>query len=325
MNRSRAQAGEKVPSVKGRPDAARKQDAQETIDPVGLISLLTVYLAYGSTYLAIRVAVRPGGGFSPFTLGFMRLILAGIILLAWGVIRRKRMLPERDEWLILIGSGILFWTIANGLVGWAEMRADSGLAALIVAFTPIWVAFIESLIDRHAPSLLLLFSLLLGFGGIVLLSVPSLQSGVQADLYSLIALLAASCSWGLGSVLQSRRKVRLSPEVSSGYQQLIGGFGFIISILLVGDTLPTPTDEAWLAWGYLVLVGSVLGFTAFTQALKLLPSSVAMTYAYVNPVIAVILGAIILGEEITLWTFAGASLVLLGVAGVFRERYGGSS
>ncbi|MEJ2607581.1 MAG: EamA family transporter [Anaerolineales bacterium] len=287
MNRSRAQAAEKVPSVEGRPDAARKQDAQETIDPVGLISLLTVYLAYGSTYLAIRVAVRPGGGFSPFTLGFMRLILAGIILLAWGLIRRKRMLPERDEWLILIGSGILFWTIANGLVGWAEMRADSGLAALIVAFTPIWVAFIESLIDRRPPSLLLLFSLLLGFGGM--------------------------------------RKVRLSPEVSSGYQQLIGGFGFIISILLVDDTLPTPTGEAWLAWGYLVLVGSVLGFTAFTQALKLLPSSVAMTYAYVNPVIAVILGAIILGEEITLWTFAGAGLVLLGVAGVFRERYGGSS
>ncbi len=325
MNRTRAHAGEDVPSVEGRPDAARKQDAQETIDPAGLISLMIVYLAYGSTYLAIRVAVRPGGGFSPFTLGFMRLVLAGIILLVWGVMRRKRMLPLREEWPVLIGSGVLFWTIANGLVGWAEMRAASGLAALIVAFTPIWVAFIESLIDRRPPSFLLFFSLLLGFGGIVLLSVPSLQSGVQADLYSLIALLGASCSWGLGSVLQSRRKVSLSPEVSSGYQQLIGGLGFIISILLAGDRLPTPTGEAWVAWGYLVLVGSVLGFTAFTQALKLLPSSVAMTYAYVNPVIAVILGAVILGEEITLWTFAGASLVLLGVAGVFRERYGGIS
>ncbi len=325
MNHGEARSAEPLVSVDEQLVGEPKDDASAGVDPIGLINLLIVYIAYGSTYLAIRVAVRPGGGFSPFTLGFMRLMLAGVILLAWGVIRGKRMIPRREEWPILIGSGILFWTIANGLVGWAEMRADSGLAALIVAFTPIWVAFVESLIDRRPPSLLLLFSLLLGFGGIVLLSVPSLQSGVRADLYSLIALICASCSWGLGSVLQSRRRVGLSTEVSSGYQQLVGGLGFIITIFLVGDPLPTPTNEAWLAWGYLVLVGSVLGFTAFTQTLKLLPTSVAMTYAYVNPVIAVILGAIILGEEITLWTFAGASLVLLGVAGVFRDRYGSSS
>ena len=314
-------------------DFQSEKEAQNTaaestkakIDPIGLINLMIVYIAYGSTYLAIRVAVRPGGGFSPFNLGFMRLILAGFLLLLWGAIHKKRMLPKREEWFVLIGSGILFWTFANGLVGWAEMRADSGLAALVVAFTPIWVACIESLIDRRLPSLLLFFSLLLGFGGIVLLSVPSIQTGVHADFYSLLALIGASCSWGLRSVLQSRRKMSLSPDVSSGYQQLIGGLGFIITMLLVGDTMPTPTNEAWLSWGYLVVVGSILGFTAFTQTLKLLPTSVAMTYAFVNPVIAVILGVIVLGEEITLWTFAGACLVLLGVAGVFRDRYGGTA
>jgi len=117
----------------------------------------------------------------------------------------------------------------------------------------------------------------------------------------------------------------LSPDVSSGYQQIVGALGFIVLMFLVGDTMPEATGEAWLAWGYLVVVGSILGFTAFTQTLKLLPTSVAMTYAFVNPVIAVILGVIILGEDTTLWTFAGACLVLLGVAGVFRDRYGGTA
>jgi drug/metabolite transporter (DMT)-like permease len=304
-------------------DAAASTTAR--IDPVGLINLVIVYIAYGSTYLAIRVAVRPGGGFSPFNLGFLRLIVAGILLLMWGAIHKKRMLPKREEWFVLVASGILFWTFANGLVGWAEMRADSGLAALVVAFTPIWVAFLESLIDRRLPSRLLFFSLLLGFGGIVLLSVPTIQTGVNADFYSILALIGASCTWGLGSVLQSRRKMGLSPDVSSGYQQIVGALGFIVLMVLVGDSMPDAPQEAWLAWGYLVVVGSILGFTAFTQTLKLLPTSVAMTYAFVNPVIAVILGVIILSEGVTLWTFAGACLVLLGVAGVFKDRYGGNA
>ena len=102
-----------------------KTAGRAKIDRVGLLNLFVVYIAYGSTYLAIRVAVRPGGGFSPFTLGFLRLILAGGVLLAWGAIRGKRMRPRRDEWFVLIGSGFLFWTVANGLVSWAEMRADS--------------------------------------------------------------------------------------------------------------------------------------------------------------------------------------------------------
>lgn len=291
------------------------------IDPLGIVNLIIVYIVYGSTYLAIRVAVRPGAGFSPFTLGGSRALVAGLILLLWGALRRKQLLPRREEWFVLAGCGLLFWTIANGMVGWAEQRADSGLAALIIASTPIWVAFIEAILDRRAPSLLLSLSLFLGFAGIALLSAPSFQSDVQADVYSSLALLGASVSWGMGSVIQSRRKVALTPEVSSGYQLLIGGFGFIVLVVLAGDGMPNPSAEAWWAWGYLVLFGSVLGFTAFVQILRLLPSSVAMTYAYINPVIAVILGALILDEKITLWTFGGAVLVLLGVAGVFRDRY----
>jgi len=114
--------------------------------------------------------------------------------------------------------------------------------------------------------------------------------------------------------------VSLSIEVSAGYQQIFGGLGFVVLVLLTGEPRPTPTTDAWLAWGYLIFVGSLIGFTAYVRILQLLPMSVAMTYAYVNPVVALFLGAVILSEPLHITTLAGAALVLLGVAGVFRER-----
>ncbi len=221
---------------------------------------------------------------------------------------------------MLLGSGLLLWTGGNGLVTWAEQRADSGLAAMIVATVPIWTALIEALLDRRLPSSRLIFALLVGFVGILLLSIPSLRSGMKADVLAVLALLGAPISWSAGSVLQNRRTVSLAPQVSAGYQSLFGGLGFLVLVLLFREPKPVPTDQAWLAWGYLVLFGSLIGFTSFVQVLRLLPMSIAMTYAYVNPVIAVLLGAWILGEPITLWTISGAVLVILGVAGVFRDR-----
>jgi drug/metabolite transporter (DMT)-like permease len=291
------------------------------IDPTGLLNLFVVYFVYGSTYLAIRIAVREGGGFPPFTLGFIRLTLAGGMLLLWAALRRKRLRLGRREGFVLALSGMLFWTFANGLVNWSEQRADSGLAALIIASTPILVAVMESLLDRKLPTLRLSLALLVGFVGIVLLSYPSLSDGSQADVYALIGLVIASASWGAGSILMSRYPFDLPPEVTSGYQMLIGGLMLAPLVLIAQEPRPTPSPQAWWAWGYLVIFGSVIAFTAFMRALRLLPSSVAMTYAFVNPVIAVLLGMILLQETISVWTVGGALLVLLGVAGVFRERY----
>ena len=175
------------------------------------------------------------------------------------------------------------------------------------------------------PSFLLIGSLLIGFAGIALLSVPVLLSGTSSDLWLLIALLLAGLSWGCGTVLQTRKPVTLAPRVSSGYQQLFAGLGFVVAALLLREPRPDPVPEAWLAWGYLVIFGSVFAFTSFVQTLRLLPINVAMTYAYVNPVIAVILGWLILREPITGWTIGGAALVLLGVAGIFRDRYSETS
>ncbi len=286
----------------------------------GILNLLVVYVVWGSTYLAIRVAVRDGAGFPPFTLAASRVIVAGSLLLLAAFLTKQRIKPTRKEWLVLAGSGVLLWLGGNGLVSLAEQRINSGLAALIIGSTPIWVAVIEAILDRRVPSALLIVALLVGFGGIGVLSAPLLLSGVRADALSVIVILVATLSWGSGTILQRRNPVSLSPTVSSAYQHLFGGVGLTLAALLTREPLPTPTREAWLAWGYLVVFGSLLAFTAYVRALRLLPISIVMTYAYVNPVIAVILGWMILRESITLWTVAGTALVLIGVAGVFREK-----
>lgn len=299
---------------------APPKPGERQVDSAGLFFLFIVYIIWGSTYLGIRIAVQEGSGFPPFTMSGTRLLVAGLLLLLIALLRRRRIRPTRAEWPVLIGAGLLLWTGGNGLVVWAEQRAPSGLAALVVGSSPLWAAMIESVIDRRRPSLRLIASLLIGLLGIGLLSAPVLRSGIQADILSVLALALAALSWASGSVLQSRNPISLDPQVSSAYQSLAGVLGFTVLVLLTGEPRPQPTTEAAIAWLYLVIFGSMIGFTAFVQVLKRLPINIAMTYAYVNPVIAVVLGAIILGEPITPWTVAGAGLILLGVGGVFRER-----
>ena len=293
---------------------------ERSIEARGFINLFIVYIVWGSTYLAIRVAVRPGSGIPPFTLGMVRILIAGILMLLISALRRSSMRPTRKELVVLACSGVLLWTGGNGMLNWAEQRIDSSLAALLIATVPLWMVLMESILDRKKPSSGLVLSLIVGFAGIALLSATTLQTGDMGDIVSLLALVLASISWTLGSLLQSRMPVSLSIEVSAGYQQIFGGLGFVVLVLLTGEPRPTPTTDAWLAWGYLIFIGSLIGFTAYVRILQLLPMSVAMTYAYVNPVVALFLGAVILSEPLHITTLAGAALVLLGVAGVFRER-----
>jgi drug/metabolite transporter (DMT)-like permease len=287
----------------------------------GLAYLLVVYVVWGSTYLAIRVAVREGAGFPPFTLAALRVLVAGSVILLWAAASRRPLRLTRREALVLAASGLLLWVGGNGLVVWAEQRAESSYAAVLVSSAPVWVALLEAALDRRVPSALLVGSLLAGLAGVALLAAPALAAGATVDAASVLALILAAVTWGIGSVLQRRRPASVPPLVSAGYQLLFGAAGLALVALVAREPQPTPTPEAWLAWGYLVVFGSLLGFTSYIQALHLLPTSVSFTYAYVNPVIAVILGALVLGEVITPWMLGGMALVLLGVAGVFRDRY----
>ena len=288
------------------------------VTPAGLAHLLIVYFVWGSTYLAIRIGIRDGSGFEPFWFGGLRVLIAGILLILWGLLRGKNIRPSKKDLLVLAATGLLLWIGGNGLVVIAERQIDSGITALILAGTPIWVAILDSIIDSQIPSRQIIIPLLVGFFGIVTLSFPVLTSGVRADLLSIFAVVIASISWSAGLVLQTRRPVALDRGVSSGYQQLFGGIFFALIALIVGESLPSPTTEAWLAWGYLVVFGSIIAFTSFVTVLQMLPTRLVTTYAYVNPVIAVLLGWLILREPITTWTVAGGVLVLIGNTGIYR-------
>jgi drug/metabolite transporter (DMT)-like permease len=286
----------------------------------GLLNLLVTYVVWGSTYLAIRVAVREGAGWGPFWLGATRVLVAAVVLFAVNRLRGARLRPSRVEFGILAATGLLLWVGGNGAVNWAEARIDSGLAALIVGTMPIWVALMESMVDHRPPSLVLAGSLIMGFAGLVVLTYPKIRNGVTADLLGIVVVVGAAVSWGLGSIIVNRRRLALDPIVVSSWQQLIGGVGFTVIALVVREPLPHPTSEAWMAWAYLVVFGSLFAYTSFIYALKLLPTTVVMTYAYVNPVIAVLLGWLILSEPITGYTLSAMALIVTGVYGVFRDK-----
>jgi drug/metabolite transporter (DMT)-like permease len=286
----------------------------------GFFHLMVIYIVWGSTYLAIRLTVRDGAGFTPFMMAGSRAIVAGLILLVGAILSKQPLRISFRAFIPLALSALMLWLGGNGLVTWGSQFVDSALIALIIAGVPFWAAGIEAVVDRRLPSLQLMAALLVGTAGIAVLSFPALRDGTRSDLIALGAIVGASLTWAAGTLIQSRRRPPVSLVVSSAYSMLVAAVGFGVLALLNNEPIPTPSTEAWLAWGYLVIFGSILGFTSYSQALRLLPAQVVTTSSYVNPIVAVFLGWLVLREEITAWTVGGAALVLLGVTGVFREN-----
>ena len=292
----------------------------ENLSKKGLFHLFIVYTVWSTTYLGMRVGVDPANGFPPFLFGALRMGAAALILFALARLPHFTIKPTRQELVSLALVGNLLWMGGNGLVLWALQFADSGFASLIVASAPIWATLIELVQYKKKPSMVLLVALFVGFFGVAALSVPSLGKG-SSQAFAVIALLVAAISWALGSVIQTRRAVNLPPQVMSAFHQLFASVGFLLSSLVLGEPTPQPTLSAWLAWLYLVGFGSVFAFTSYIYSLKLLPINIAMTYAYVNPVLALFLGWLLLNEPIGIWTILGAALVLVSVFGIFSAKH----
>ncbi|MCL6610861.1 MAG: EamA family transporter [Peptococcaceae bacterium] len=279
----------------------------------------TVCIVWGSTYLAIRIGVSD---LPPALFAGVRFILAGLIMLAF-VYFSKHKLPGTARDLrvtAIVGLFLLFG--GNGLVVWSEQYMPSGITALIISTTPLFVAILDCLVPGGT---LLNFKgwagLILGFSGVGVLALPG-SALEEINPQGLAGILAASFLWAAGSVYSARNPVSGSMLAASALQSLVAGLALTLTGILAGETASfdlTPRGAG--AMLYLVFAGSILGYSCFLYILKAMPPAIAMTYSYVNPVVAVVLGWLVLGESVTLRQVLAAFVILAGVMLVQSSRF----
>lgn len=269
------------------------------------LALASVYLVWGSTYLAIRIGLE---GYPPFLMGSLRFIFSSLAFYA--VLRwRGYPAPTRAQWKNAAVMGLCMMLLGNGLVNLAEKTVSSGLAAIAVASMPLWAGVFGVLKGRH-PSNGEWLGLALGFAGVIWLNAGS---AISASVPGMIALLIAPIAWAWGSVW-SRDRDLPSPFMSTAAQMLCGGFAMLAFGLLLGERITAvPPLNATLAVVYLAVFGSIIGFSAYVWLLHHVRPALATSYAYVNPPIAVLLGALLMGEPVNFATLGAMAVILLGV------------
>jgi len=283
------------------------------------VALWIVYVVWGSTYLAIRVMVET---MPPLLSAGARFVVAGAVLVAVLALRGRRIRLDRATFA---GAGLVGTLLmgANGVVTIAEQEVPSGLAALLVASVPLWVILLRRL-AREPVSRTSVAAVAVGFAGVALLLAPGEGAGA-APLIGLLGVVAAAAMWATGSFASPRVSLPREPLVSVGWQMLLGGAVCVAAGLALGegaDVRPAAFSlDSLLALGYLVVFGSWLAFTAYAWLLQNAPLSKVATYAYVNPVVAIALGAVILGEAVTGLTVAAAAVIVVSVALVVRLEH----
>jgi len=270
-----------------------------------------VYVFWGSTYLAIKIAVEH---IPAAMMGASRFLISGPLMLAFCALTGRTIKVSRHDFLRVAVIGILLLTGGNVLLAWSEKTVDSGLAALIVAVVPIWVALIEGFFlkgDRLRGRGWL--GLFLGIAGLAVLLWPDLRntSAERAKLLAAGVLLFGSLSWTVGSIISRRSKLSIGPFAATGWEMTIAGVANLLISLAIGDVHETVwTPRGIGAILYLVTFGSMVGFTAYIWLLEHVPTPKVATYAYVNPVVAVFLGWLIAGERLD-WYIGGELVVIV--------------
>ncbi len=286
-----------------------------------IIAFAIVYFVWGSTYLAIRFAIET---MPPTWMAGMRFMIAGAALFLLTQ-SRQRTRPTKRQWIHALWIGALMFGGGNGLVCWAEQTVPSGLAALIIATVPLWMAFLDTVLFRAArPNARVAAGLLLGMIGVVLLVDPAAASqGTVSPLGAAVLLIACLC-WSFASLRSRTLDFPASPFVTAGMQMLCGGVVLMVCSTLLGDWtrvhLNAISFKSLAALGYLIVLGSMLTLSAFTWLLRNCPASTVATYAYINPIIAMFLGAWLGGEALSVRTGVAAGLIVASVVVIVSQR-----
>ena len=279
------------------------------------LALAALYLIWGSTYLAIRFALE--GGFPPFLLGGIRFLVAGGLLYAFLRLRGVAA-PTRPQWRNAAVMGLLLLLLGNGLVNYGEQTVASGMTAVIVSSSALWMGVFAAM-RGHRPSPLEWFGLGLGFIGVLWLSAGG---SLAATPLGLAALLVASVAWSFGSIWSKGRDLPM-PFMTSAAQMLCGGVAMTLLGLALGERFDgLPTGHAIGAFWYLVVAGSLAGFSAYIWLLHHVRPALATSYAYVNPAIAVVLGALMAHERFGMRELVAMGVILVGVLAITVAKSG---
>jgi drug/metabolite transporter (DMT)-like permease len=286
------------------------------------VALITIYVVWGSTYLGIRFAIE---SLPPFMMAGTRFLVAGTAMYAW---RRASgdVAPSRREWRSAAIVGLLLLAGGNGCVAWAEQRIASGVAALLVATLPLWMVFIDALRPgrRHSvkrgPGWRAVLGVLVGFCGVVVLIRPTESAGGvgTVDLIGAAAVILGAFLWSVGSLYSRNAPLPSSPLLGTSMEMIVGGVGLFLLATLTGEwgrlNVGTVSTRSLLALGYLIVFGSWVAFTAYTWLLRAAPTPLVSTYAYVNPLVAILLGHVLAGEPLTLHVLVAGAIIVGSVA-----------
>ena len=287
-------------------------------------NLAVIYVVWGSTYFGIAVAIE---SIPPFLMATIRFAVAGVVLIAFDLWRHPeaRHWPTRRQLVDSAIVGALLLGIGNGFVALGETTVPSGIAAILIAMTPLWFALLGWLFLRQRLPRLVVGAIGLGFIGTAVLVWPAGEGATAFDPGGILVLLLADLGWAIGSIYSaSRARLPASPLTASGLQTLSGGAFTFVEAVVVGEParfMPSAVSmQSILAVAYLVLFGSILAYTAYGWLLRNAPLSLVSTHAYVNPIVAVALGTLILHEPISARTIVAAAIILAAVAIIVAAR-----
>jgi len=277
------------------------------------LALAVVCVAWGTTYLALRIGVL---AFPPFLFSAIRQVIAGVLLTSFLIYVRKVPTPSMSVLMRQAIAGFFMITLGNGLVGWAEVVVPSGIAAIICAMVPIWVILINLILAKEEkPTLPVVFGLVVGLSGIVLIFGDGF-SEVTTSTYSigLLLIFIANLAWAGGSIWMKRKKQHNNPFLNAGLQMTFGGL-FLLPVSAVFDNYQTIqwSNNVIYSLIYLILVGSIAAYACYSYAIEHLPITIVTLYAYINPIVAIILGWLVLDEKLNTRIALAIGITLAGV------------
>ncbi|MBS9478919.1 DMT family transporter [Ancylobacter radicis] len=290
--------------------------------------LLAIYLVWSGGYLAVKICVSGPAMVSVFQLQSSRMWLASLLLSGVALIRCGLPIrPRPRDLLICAASGVLMWVAGNGLATLASKHATSSFIVMAMGAIPLWSCLLDLLIARRVPSPRVVAGLFLGLVGLFLVVSPTLLDAHSAiiepgyGVFTTAIVIGAGISWSLGTIVQRPLMQRMPTEWAAAFQMLAASL--VLTVLTGAEAAPLPgppSVQQWLAFGFLIIFASVIGLTSYIRVLRAFSPAVATTFAYVNPVLGVLLGWVILGEQLAPVSLAGLAVVLASIAMVLSRR-----